>query len=103
MTFPARNDDIAGLVAWLRAEAECYDDDTDGSIKLRQAAAVLEEREWMLEIKSAQAYQVIGVLLDKAGEFESDEGQRALDYFSGDEVVEDFLPWPRTALQAKEK
>lgn len=50
--------------------------------------------EQLLE-KIAQAYQVIGQLLDKTGDFGSVEGQRALDYFAGDEFDEDFLPWPR--------
>lgn len=49
------------------------------------------------EIVRAQAYQVIGNLLETFGLFDSVEGQRALDYFSGDEVDEDFLPWPRNA------
>jgi hypothetical protein len=49
-----------------------------------------------LEIKSGQAYQVIGHLLDLCGMFESPEGQRALDYFSDEaKIDEDFLPWPR--------
>lgn len=47
-----------------------------------------------LEEKIAQAYQVIGHLLDLSG-FDGGEGERALDYFSGDEFDPDFLPWPR--------
>lgn len=61
---------------------------------LREAYRAEKER---TEIVRAQAYQVIGALLEKCGLFESTEGQRALDYFSGDEVSEDFLPWPRRA------
>ncbi len=51
------------------------------------------------EGKSAQAYQVIGNLLHKLGDgwFDSDEGIRALDYFSDTKKFdEDFLPWPRS-------
>lgn len=43
----------------------------------------------------SQAYQVIGNLLQHSGAFGSEAGERALDYFSGDEFDEDFLPWPR--------
>lgn len=50
-----------------------------------------------LEAKSAQAYQVIGSLLSQCGLFESEEGTRALDYFSQDDYDDDFLPWPRAA------
>ena len=47
------------------------------------------------EQKLAQAYQVIGYLLHQCGLFESDEGQRALDYFSDISAFDvDFLPWP---------
>lgn len=47
------------------------------------------------EEKLAQAYQVIGNLLHQCGLFESDEGRRALDYFSDSRVFDaDFLPWP---------
>lgn len=48
-----------------------------------------------LETKSAQAYQVIGNLLWQCAQHDTDEGTRALDYFSQDEFDEDFLPWPR--------
>ena len=44
-----------------------------------------------LEEKIAQAYQVIGYLLDQAG-IEGSEGERALDYFSSDGFDSDFLP-----------
>ena len=47
-----------------------------------------------LKEKIAQAYQVIGYLLDQAG-IEGSEGERALDYFSSDGFDSDFLPWPR--------
>jgi hypothetical protein len=48
------------------------------------------------ESKIAEAYQVIGMLLDTLGVFESDDGQRALDYFStADTYDENFLPWPK--------
>lgn len=51
------------------------------------------------EEKSAQAYQVIGQLLSLCGMFESDEGQRALDYFSQTERFDpEFLPWPAGAF-----
>ena len=46
------------------------------------------------EKKLFQAYGVINVLLDKAGLIESEEGLRALDYFSDDSFDESFLPWP---------
>jgi hypothetical protein len=46
-----------------------------------------------LEHKLAQAYQVIGTLL--GDKFETDEGQRLLDYFSREEFRDDFLPWPK--------
>lgn len=58
------------------------------------AEALAAEREKGEEFK-AQAYQVIGMLLDKAGVHDSDEGIRALDYFAYAETPnEDFLPWP---------
>ena len=44
-----------------------------------------------LETKIAQAYQVIGTLLTRSGNFETKEGQRALDYFSSNTVDENFL------------
>lgn len=47
-----------------------------------------------LEEKIAQAYQVIGYLLDQAG-IEGSEAERALNYFSGDDFDSNFLPWPR--------
>ena len=48
------------------------------------------------EAKVGQAYQVIGMLLEKCGDFEGDEGQRALDYFADERSYDDdFLPWPR--------
>ena len=46
-----------------------------------------------LQMKSAQAYQVIGVLADAAGVFDTPEVIKALDYFSRGEFDEDFLPW----------
>jgi len=49
-----------------------------------------------LELKLAQAYQVIGALLSgpdgKCTDFDSEQGQRALDYFGGDEVRELSCP-----------
>lgn len=46
--------------------------------------------------KIGQAYQVVGLLLDKTGDFVSEEGQRALNYFSDEKAYDDdFLPWPR--------
>ncbi len=54
---------------------------------------LMKENEQLQE-KTTQAYQVIGSLLDKLDEFESSEGQRALDYFSDPEIYDsDFLPW----------
>lgn len=48
------------------------------------------------EEKIGQAYQVIGMLLEKCGDFDSEEGQRALDYFAAEFSYDaDFLPWPR--------
>ena len=50
-----------------------------------------------LEYKIGEAYQVVGFLLNECDLFDTDEGQRALDYFSREGVFEeDFLPWPRT-------
>jgi hypothetical protein len=48
--------------------------------------------------KIAQAYQVIGHLLDQAG-VEGSEGVRALDYFSSGNFDPDFLPWPRPSAE----
>lgn len=62
------------------------------------AEALMAERE-RSEIVRAQAYQVIGFLLHELNIFESDEGQRALDYFSGEDCDEDFLPWPRDKVE----
>ena len=46
------------------------------------------------EMKSAQAYQVIGILVMEAGLFEHPEAIRALDYFSETgKYDDDFLPW----------
>lgn len=67
---------------------------------LREAHNAEKDR---TEIVRVQAYQVIGLLLNKCGLFESGEGQRALDYFAGDEVDEDFLPWPRHAAVLENK
>lgn len=47
-----------------------------------------------LKEKLAQAYQVIGHLMDKAA-FNGAEAHRALDYFGGEDFEADFLPWPR--------
>lgn len=44
--------------------------------------------------KLAQAREVIAWLLQRAG-MDGAEGQRALDYFSGNAFDRDFLPWPR--------
>ncbi len=51
-----------------------------------------------LEEKIAQAYQVIGHLLDQAG-IEGSEAERVLNYFSSDEFDPDFLPWPRPGAE----
>ena len=48
-----------------------------------------------LEYKVGEAYQVIGWLLLRCGLHETDEGTRALDYFSRDGYDDDFLPWPK--------
>jgi hypothetical protein len=64
------------------------------------AESLMQERE-RLETVRAQAYQVIGLLLENSGEFESNEGIRALDYFSGDDCDEDFLPWPRHPIKTE--
>lgn len=49
-----------------------------------------------MEQKSTQAYQVIAQLLDRCGMYYTDEGVRALDYFSNELYVnENFLPFPR--------
>ena len=48
-----------------------------------------------VEIWRAQAYQVIGSLLNRAGLFQTDEAVRVLDYFAYAEKADpDFLPWP---------
>ncbi|MBZ9600491.1 hypothetical protein [Phyllobacterium chamaecytisi] len=56
-----------------------------------------EQRIEQLEGKVQQAYIVIGVLLAGADrnspDFESKEGQRALDYFAHEEYDGDFLPF----------
>lgn len=66
-------------------------------------AALATERDHARQ-KVAEAYQVVGVLLALLGDeaFDSDDGQRALDYFSDCEGAsqEDFLPWPREKLPA---
>lgn len=61
------------------------------------------ERIEKLEAKSGQAYLTIGWLLYQCGLFGTDEGQRALDYFSNEgHYDDDFLPWPATKdLSAK--
>lgn len=46
-----------------------------------------------LEEKLAQAYQIIGALLDER--IKTRDGQRLLDYFGRDQFDADFLPWPR--------
>ncbi|MER8913742.1 hypothetical protein NKI32_07870 [Mesorhizobium sp. M0761] len=57
--------------------------------------AEMKQRIEDLETKSGQAYQIIGNLLWRCGLHESEEGTRALDYFSQDGFDDDFLPWPR--------
>lgn len=47
-----------------------------------------------LEVKLSQIYQAVGILLDEADRFDSEEGQRLLDFISRDVDV-DLLPWPR--------
>lgn len=50
-----------------------------------------------LKLKVAQAYQMIGTLLDAAGLFQTAEAERVLDYFANEDQVDaDFLPWPAT-------
>jgi len=78
-------DNEAGLAALIEAIA---------AFALSEREAAQREERMRAETVMAQAYQVIGNLLDRLGEFDSLEGIRALDYFSGDEVSEDFLPWP---------
>lgn len=80
--------------------ALCYGLDNDGRVLIKEpliveaiARAIQAERERTDAIR-AQAYLVIGGLLDECGLFDTKEGQRALDYFAGDMVDEDFLPWP---------
>lgn len=50
-----------------------------------------------LEYKVGQAYQVIGVLLAELDcrnpDFDSPEGQHALDYFASEEFDDGFLPF----------
>jgi hypothetical protein len=46
-----------------------------------------------LKQKIEQAREVIAHLLDKAA-FNGTEARRALDYFSGDDFDQTFLPWP---------
>ena len=53
------------------------------------AAALVDRGEMM----AAQAYQVIGSLVDSAGCFDDPAVQRALDYFSQGKHDENFLPW----------
>lgn len=59
--------------------------------------ATIERLQADLETAMAQAYQVIGCLLSgpdgEHSDFDSDEGQRALDYFSSCKVDENFLPF----------
>jgi len=52
--------------------------------------------EKQLRQKIAQAYQVIGYLLDQAN-INGGEGERVLDYFLSDQFDPDFLPWPPAA------
>ena len=54
-----------------------------------------------LEEKLAQAYQVIGTLL--GDRFETEEGQRVLDYFGRDEFRSDFLSWPRDVQENQKR
>jgi hypothetical protein len=87
----------ARLREQARREASAYGDDVPTARVMREAADALAAARDRMEQKSAQAYQVIGVLLERVGLFESDEGQRALDYFGHDTTIVDdeFLPWPR--------
>jgi hypothetical protein len=62
--------------------------------KLTEEIRECHEKIEQLEEKTTQACQVIGSLLDKLGKFESEEGQRALDYFCDPDVYDwSFLPW----------
>ena len=67
----------------------------EGHLSERARQELLEEERGS---KSDHAYQVVGTLLSLLGAFETAEGQRALDYFCGDEYDGDFLPWPREHL-----
>jgi hypothetical protein len=49
--------------------------------------------------KLEQAHAVIAHLLTQHCPDLGAEGQRALDYFSGDRFRPDFLPWPRLASE----
>ena len=53
------------------------------------------------QVKSAQAYQVIGTLLvTKTKEVSEDEAKRALDYFSDWTAFDEkFLPWPQDKIE----
>lgn len=70
---------------------------TPSSDDITAALAGAEEMEHTRSAMiAAQAYQVIGALLDQCGMFDAPEGIRALDYFAweaADAPREDFLPW----------
>ena len=67
---------------------------------MKDRAEAAEAERDTARLKVADAYQVIGHLLDATGWFETDEGQRALDYFADCDgpVDEGFSPWPREKL-----
>lgn len=80
-------------IDWTATKIVRAEGGDDWDLYLAIAKALMAERERGQTV-AAQAYQVIGNLLDWLGEFESPEGIRALDYFSSGVANEDFLPWP---------
>lgn len=84
-------------------EAEIYWDSIGQSAQEEIIAhALVAERERAEQI-SADAYQVIGTLLDQCGWFDTDDGIRALDYFAAATPDKNFLPWPKDGKLLKEQ
>jgi hypothetical protein len=90
-------------------------DEMDGNLRLRELGKarpdepmtpfierLIRERDEAQQV-CAEAYQVVGVLLDGTGQFETDHGQKILDNLCEHRKVhDDVLPWENAIRTTKD-